>query len=191
MSADNRSAFAPIDRFPAARAAKVRAILTDIDDTLTHNGRLPAAAYAALEALRDAGFIVIPVTGRPAGWCDLIARQWPVSGVVGENGAFYFRYDDENRRMIRRYAKTAEQRATDKTLLEAIRKEVLRDVEGCCGGIGPGVPGGRSRHRLLRGRRPAHRPTRSMISSRSLPSTGRRRRSHRSTSTAGSAATTS
>ena len=53
------------------------------------------------------------------------------SGVVGENGAFYFRYDDENRRMIRRYAKTAEQRATDKTLLEAVRKEVLRDVEGC------------------------------------------------------------
>jgi hydroxymethylpyrimidine pyrophosphatase-like HAD family hydrolase len=33
---------------------------------------------------------VIPVTGRPAGWCDLIAREWPVDGVVGENGALVF-----------------------------------------------------------------------------------------------------
>ena len=48
----------------------------------------------AMERLRAAGLIVIPVTGRPAGWCDLIARQWPVDGVVGENGAFYFRYLD-------------------------------------------------------------------------------------------------
>jgi HAD superfamily hydrolase (TIGR01484 family) len=123
--------FAPIANFPEARRAKVRAILTDIDDTLTEHGRLPAAAYTALEALHDAGLIVIPVTGRPAGWCDLIARQWPVSGVVGENGAFYFRYDEPSHRMIRRYAKTATQRASDRTRLNAVQTEVLREVKGC------------------------------------------------------------
>lgn len=125
-----RSAFVPIDQFPLEQRTKIRALLTDIDDTLTVNGRLPAVAYAALEALRDAGLIVIPVTGRPAGWCDLIARQWPVDGVVGENGAFYFRYNSKTRRMTRRYAKSSEQRAQDRGLLEAIRSDVLREVEG-------------------------------------------------------------
>lgn len=123
--------FVPLAEFPAASRAGVRAVLTDIDDTLTEHGRLPATAYAALEALRDAGLIVIPVTGRPAGWCDLIARQWPVSGVVGENGAFYFRYDDANTRMIRRYVKSAADRARDRTALEAIRAAVLAEVKGC------------------------------------------------------------
>ena len=82
--------FQPIAQFPGAERKRIRAVLTDIDDTLTHGGRLPAIAYAAMERLKAAGLIVIPVTGRPAGWCDLVARQWPVDGVVGENGAFYF-----------------------------------------------------------------------------------------------------
>ena len=79
----------PLAKFAVSARRAVSAVLTDIDDTLTEHGRLPAAAYAALERLRAAGLIVVPVTGRPAGWCDLIARQWPVDGVVGENGAFY------------------------------------------------------------------------------------------------------
>jgi hypothetical protein len=74
--------------------------------------------------------VVIPVTGRPAGWCDLIARQWPVDGVVGENGAFWFRYDDGARRMIRHYARTAEQREADRRRLERIAAEVLAEVPG-------------------------------------------------------------
>src|SRR3954466_8016463 len=61
----------------AARRA-IRFVLLDIDDTLPSHGRLTAAAYHALERLSDTGFRVIPVTGRPAGWCDLIARFWPV-----------------------------------------------------------------------------------------------------------------
>jgi hypothetical protein len=42
---------------------------------------------------------VVPVTGRPAGWCEMIARMWPVLGVVGENGALYFQY--KNKKMHR------------------------------------------------------------------------------------------
>ncbi len=68
----------------------LKAVLFDIDDTITKDGLLLEEAYAALWALRRAGITAIPVTGRPAGWCDLIARQWPVAGVVGENGAFAY-----------------------------------------------------------------------------------------------------
>jgi HAD superfamily hydrolase (TIGR01484 family) len=80
----------PIAEMSGEEAAGVRYILMDIDDTLTKNGKLPASAYSALWELREAGLKVIPVTGRPAGWCDLIAREWPADGVVGENGALVF-----------------------------------------------------------------------------------------------------
>src|ERR1700740_2714222 len=92
----------PIADFPAAERARIRVVMTDIDDTLTDHARLRAVSYVALERLRRAGLHVVPVTGRPAGWCDLIARQWPVTGVVGENGAFFFRYADATRTVIRR-----------------------------------------------------------------------------------------
>jgi HAD superfamily hydrolase (TIGR01484 family) len=79
-----------IAEMTSAEAAGIRYVLMDIDDTLTSGGKLPAAAYAALWRLHDAGLGVIPVTGRSAGWCDLIAREWPVDAVVGENGALVF-----------------------------------------------------------------------------------------------------
>lgn len=119
-----------LTEFALEARRKVTVVLTDIDDTLTEEGRLPARAYAALESLKHAGFIVAPVTGRPAGWCDLIARQWPADGVVGENGAFYFRHDDSNRRLVRHYAKSAMERQADVLRLQQIREAVLREVPG-------------------------------------------------------------
>lgn len=119
-----------VAEFPREARRQVRAVLTDIDDTLTEEGRLPPIAYSAMARLKAAGLAVVPVTGRPAGWCDLIARQWPVDGVVGENGAFYFRYDDARRVMIRRYAKSTEERQQDQRKLDAIREAVLAEVPG-------------------------------------------------------------
>ena len=120
----------PLADFTTLDRCKIAVVLTDIDDTLTDRGRLPAKAYAALERLKQAGFIVAPVTGRPAGWCDLIARQWPVDGVIGENGAFYFRYDDAAKRIVRHYAKSAAERQADAARLREIEQTVLREVPG-------------------------------------------------------------
>jgi HAD superfamily hydrolase (TIGR01484 family) len=78
----------PISQFPIHIKKNIHFILTDIDDTLTHNGRLPADVFVAMERLKEAEIRTIPITGRPAGWCDHIARMWPVDGLVGENGAF-------------------------------------------------------------------------------------------------------
>ena len=69
----------------------VRVVGFDIDDTITTDGRVTAEAYQALWDLQDAGLRVLAVTGRPAGWCDMIARTWPVDGVLGENGALFYR----------------------------------------------------------------------------------------------------
>ena len=73
----------PIADMPDDTAAGITTVFTDIDDTVTTEGRLHASAYQALEDLHEAGIAVAPITGRPAGWCDMIARFWPVAGVVG------------------------------------------------------------------------------------------------------------
>ncbi len=112
------------------RLGSVTAILSDIDDTLTTHGRLPAVAYAALEQLQQAGLKVIPITGRPAGWCDHIARMWPVDGVVGENGAFYFRYDATAKRMNRVYAQDDSTRHANVKRLHELADEVLQRFPG-------------------------------------------------------------
>jgi HAD superfamily hydrolase (TIGR01484 family) len=109
----------------------IRGVLTDIDDTLTSDGKLTAQAYGALERLRAAGKLVIPVTGRPAGWCDHIARMWPVDAVVGENGAFYMRYDATGRKLQRRFATPERERASHRERLAQIGAEILRLVPGC------------------------------------------------------------
>ncbi|MFP3416087.1 HAD hydrolase family protein, partial [Bacillus sp. SIMBA_074] len=68
-------------------------MLTDVDDTLTWQGRLPPEALIALAELERAGVKVVAVTGACAGWCDQMAKMWPLHGVIGENGAFWMRKD--------------------------------------------------------------------------------------------------
>lgn len=84
-----------------------------------------------MERLSRASIEVVPITGRPAGWCDHIARMWPVAAVVGENGAFYFRYDHIRRTMRRGYADDPAIRAARRERLSAIAQEILRAVPGC------------------------------------------------------------
>jgi HAD superfamily hydrolase (TIGR01484 family) len=91
---------------------------------------LTAQAYAALERLHEAGLLVVPITGRPAGWCDHIARMWPVDAVVGENGAFYFRYDSPRRRLIKRFLASDAERAESRRRLVELERKILAEVPG-------------------------------------------------------------
>lgn len=119
-----------IAEFPAEAARNLRFLLTDIDDTVTEEGRLPSASLAAMEALAEAGLKIIPVTGRPAGWCDHIARMWPVDAVVGENGALWFAYDRDRRRMLSGFAKDQVARKEDRRRLDALRDAILAEIPG-------------------------------------------------------------
>jgi HAD superfamily hydrolase (TIGR01484 family) len=125
-----RETMRPLRQMPAGVRRAVRCVLFDIDDTLTTHGRLTAEAYRAIEQLQQAGIITVPVTGRPAGWCDHIARMWPVDAVVGENGAFYFRYLRDQRRLVRRFMVPEEQRRLDRRRLDALAERILDHVPG-------------------------------------------------------------
>lgn len=110
-------------------ARGVRAVLFDIDDTLTTRGKLTAEAYGALETLQRCGKRTVAVTGRPAGWCDHLARMWPVDAVIGENGAFYFLF--KGSKLQRHYCNAPDVRARNRERLMQIGKTIVSAVPGC------------------------------------------------------------
>jgi len=109
---------------------EIKVILTDIDDTVTTEGMLTSSAYSALEALSNEGFIVIPVTGRSAGWCDHIARMWPVHAIVGENGAFSFRYDRKEKILHKIFCQDDVTLMSNAQRLKSIGEDALDKIKG-------------------------------------------------------------
>jgi hydroxymethylpyrimidine pyrophosphatase-like HAD family hydrolase len=79
----------PVSALGREEASRLRGVMFDLDDTLLSHGLLTRAAYDALWSLHDAGLDLIAVTGRPSGWGEMIARQWPIAGCVTENGAVH------------------------------------------------------------------------------------------------------
>jgi len=118
----------PLRRLPIAAARGVRGVLTDIDDTLTTGGAITPDALQALRSLRAAGLAVIAITGRPMGWSEAFARDWPIDAIVAENGAVsLFRNGEELRA---EYAQDAATRTANAQRLRAAAKRVLREVPG-------------------------------------------------------------
>ncbi len=124
----------PLAAISRDEAARIEAVFTDIDGTLTDaHLRVPASVFGAMEAAQVAGLQVIPITGRPAGWCDMIARTWPVDGVVGENGGLYFRREDASHgghTMVRVFAQDGETRRANRRRLDELSARILEAVPG-------------------------------------------------------------
>lgn len=109
--------------------AHLEGILCDIDDTLTHHGRLVPEAFAALAAAQARGLKVVPVTGRPYGWADQIARMWPVDGVVAENGGLWCWMGE--RKLERGFVQSEAVRNANRARLDALAQRILAAVPGC------------------------------------------------------------
>jgi len=121
----------PLRTLPATSRGSIRGVFSDIDDTISTAGRITSEAYAAMARLKAAGLLVVPVTGRPAGWCDHIARMWPVDAVVGENGALYMRHDDLAQKLRKRYAVEGSRRSANRERLAQVAERIVREVPGC------------------------------------------------------------
>ena len=106
----------------------IRGVFSDIDDTVSTSGKITSESYDALWRLSSAGLKLVMVTGRPAGWCDHIARFWPVDAVVGENGGFYFYHDGS--KLVKKYQHTDEERLAYRERLVSVRDRILAEVPG-------------------------------------------------------------
>lgn len=108
----------------------VEVLFSDVDGTLTTQGRLRAATLRALELLVDDGLEVVLVTGRPAGWAEAFARTLPVRGVIAENGALYFARAGAGAGLVKRYVQPPRVRRADRRRLLAEVRRVLARVPG-------------------------------------------------------------
>ncbi len=118
------------EQFRPETGVDIRGVLFDIDDTITTRGKLTPEAYGAIGRLKNTGLLVVAITGRPAGWCDQIARLWPVDGVIGENGAFYFYHDDTANKIVKRYLCDDPTRAANRKRIAEVAAVILREVPG-------------------------------------------------------------
>lgn len=73
----------------------LRLIATDMDGTLTQQGKFTPLLLQALEALKAAGIPVVIVTGRSAGWVHGVVSYLPVAGAIAENGGLFYPGDTE------------------------------------------------------------------------------------------------
>ena len=121
----------PAAEIPEDLRSNLEFLFTDIDDTITYGGMMPAETLESVYRLHAAGIKVVLVTGRPAGWCDYFARMWPVAGIVGENGAFYFSYDRQLKKMKRVFLLSEEERRNNREKLVDLEKRVLSGVPSC------------------------------------------------------------
>jgi HAD superfamily hydrolase (TIGR01484 family) len=114
----------PLTTFPRETLANIQYVFSDVDDTITTHARVTARVLAAMEALRDAKVHVVPVTGRPAGWCHGLARAWPIAGVVAENGAAAYWLENNKQRELF-WETDAQERARQRTVLAQIQRDAL------------------------------------------------------------------
>lgn len=123
----------PLEKLSKKVCRNLRGIFSDIDDTLTHHGKLTEDAFAAMGKLRRAGLRMIPITGRPAGWVDHLARMWPVDAVIGENGAFYFYLDPKQGRdgkLVQRFVQPQGVREANRKRLWEVFHQLEKEMPG-------------------------------------------------------------
>lgn len=118
----------PLGEFPLESRRAIRGIVSDVDGTLTTDGRITARALDALERARAAGLKVILVTGAAAGTCDTLARTWPVDAVIGESGGFVFRLHPETGRMVHLHLLGREERRANWAQYEKVLAQVMEAV---------------------------------------------------------------
>lgn len=132
----------PLSSWPLDARRNLLGVFTDIDDTLTAHGTITDDALIALADLEAAGLLVIPITGRPIGWCTpFIAGTetppWPVDAMVAENGgAAFIRTNGPktpqgvHRPLSKTYQLDAATRAMNTARMQQIAAQVMAEVPG-------------------------------------------------------------
>ena len=139
----------PLPHWPLKDRRQLVGIFTDIDDTLSTEGVVTADALRALHDLKAAGLHVVPITGRPIGWCEPLARgdakrgitPWPVDAIVAANGAVAVAPQKSSKiglqpawnvrkPLSKLYQQDAVTRADHYARMQAVAQQGMREVPG-------------------------------------------------------------
>jgi hypothetical protein len=116
----------PLAELPGRALAEAVGVLFDVDDTVTRRGKLERVAFDAMWRLHEAGLRLVAVTGRPLGWCDVLATTWPIDLAVGENGAGWCVQDGTTGR--RAYFHAPHERDEQEATLRRIERRVALEL---------------------------------------------------------------
>ncbi len=113
----------PLSELPAKQ---IKAVFTDLDDTLTEQGQIDSATFESLCRLREKGYWLTIVSGRPAGWADALMRLWPIDAMVFENGAGVFVRREEKTEVINLASVVPRdiQRAQLQAIFDALKQQI-------------------------------------------------------------------
>lgn len=111
-----------------ADLSRVEAVFTDVDGTLTSNGKLTSGTLKAIEWLNAVKVPVVLVSGRPAGWGEAWARQLPVAGAIMENGALHYAW--RGPRLEKSYDQPEKVRVAHRTQLVEHVAAAIKRVKG-------------------------------------------------------------
>ncbi|MBC7918209.1 MAG: HAD family phosphatase [Rhodoferax sp.] len=130
----------PLSFWPLHSRRDLVGVFTDIDDTLTTGGAITPDALQALSDLKAAGLIIIPITGRPIGWCEPFiagAAPWPVDAMVAENGGVAFSRKkglqpslDARKPLSKLYQQDANSRTHNQARMQQIAAQVMAEIPG-------------------------------------------------------------
>ena len=129
----------PLSSWPVGNRQRIKGIFTDIDDTLTTDGAITPDALAALGELKAHGLSVIAITGRPAGWSEPFATDWPIDAIVTENGAVLLQNNGQNsyrpiqiarKQLSKSYQISDVVRAENYVRMQQISQRILHEVPG-------------------------------------------------------------
>jgi HAD superfamily hydrolase (TIGR01484 family) len=120
----------PLSSWPQTARDKIAGVFTDIDDTLTTEGAITPDALEALHHLKAQGLMVIPITGRPVGWCMPFASTLPVDAMVAENGAVALLYNKPINQVNKIYQQDLGTRTQNFQEMQRIAKRVLQEIPG-------------------------------------------------------------
>ncbi|WP_048439593.1 HAD-IIB family hydrolase [Caenimonas sp. SL110] len=124
--------------WPVVDRRRITGVFTDIDDTLTTEGVVTGDALQALADLHAAGIRVVPITGRPVGWSEPFALQWPVDAIVAENGAVALRPhpsplpegEGAAMRLEKIYQQDVELRTKNYARMQEVAQRIVAEVPG-------------------------------------------------------------
>ncbi|HHP7230716.1 MAG TPA: HAD-IIB family hydrolase [Xenococcaceae cyanobacterium] len=76
--------------------SNIRLVATDMDGTLTQQGKFTSKLIFALESLLSSNIELIIVTGRSAGWVNSLTNYLPIQGAIAENGGLFYSQNNSN-----------------------------------------------------------------------------------------------
>jgi HAD superfamily hydrolase (TIGR01484 family) len=112
--------------FSSQIKSQIKAIFSDFDDTLTHQSLFHSKTLHTLERLKEKGFWLVLVSGRPAGWADCLMRILPIDAMVFENGAGVMIREKTKIKTVRLASdkNVVEERQILQGLFDSLKKEI-------------------------------------------------------------------